>query len=187
MKYSDALRKNSSRILLGTAYFGDTISEETAFEIMDLFYEMGGRQIDTARLYAEGRAEEVVGRWLKSRAHDDMFISSKGGYYDFDAGETPRLDEASVRADLDASLTALGVETLDYYWLHRDDESRPVGEIMTYMNRFFKEGKIRRFGASNWTAKRIEEANFWARNHGLHGFSTSPPLSPLQYAGLKRI
>lgn len=173
MKYSDALRKNSSRILLGSAYFGDTISEDVAFEIMDLFYEMGGRQIDTARLYANGRAEEVVGRWLKSRAHDDMFISSKGGYYDFDAGETPRLDEASVRADLDASLKALGVEMLDYYWLHRDDESKPVGEIITYMNRFFKEGKIKRFGASNWTAKRIEEANFWARNHGLHGFSSS--------------
>ncbi len=173
MKYSEALRKNSSKILLGTAYFGDTISEETAFEIMDLFYEMGGRHIDTARLYADGRAEEVVGRWLKSRAHTDMFISSKGGYYDSDAGEAPRLDEASIRLDLEKSLTALGVKTLDYYWLHRDDESKPVGEIITYMNKFFREGKIKRFGASNWTAKRIDEANIWATRYGLHGFSSS--------------
>ena len=173
MKYSDALRKNSSRVLLGTAYFGDTISEETAFEIMDLFYEMGGRHIDTARLYAEGRAEEVVGRWLKNRGHGDMFISSKGAYYDFDAGETPRLDEASVRADLDTSLKALGVDTLDYYWLHRDDEARDVGEIIEYMNALLREGKIQGFGASNWTSARIEKANRYASLHSLHGFSSS--------------
>jgi len=173
MKYSDILKKRSSRILLGTAYFGDTISEETAFELMDLFYEMGGRLIDTARLYAGGHAEEVVGRWMKSRAHSDLFISSKGAYYDFDAGETPRLDEASVRADLDTSLKALGVDTLDYYWLHRDDESKPVGEIIEYMNALMREGKIRAFGASNWTSARIEEANRYAALHSLHGFSSS--------------
>ncbi len=42
MKYSFGFGKKSSKILLGTAYFGDTISEEVAFEIMDAFVEMGG-------------------------------------------------------------------------------------------------------------------------------------------------
>ena len=173
MRYSDALGKESSRILLGTAYFGDTISEDTAFSIMDKFRELGGNHIDTARLYANGHAEEVVGRWFKSRGRDGMLVSTKGGYYDPDAGEAPRLSENDVRLDLKKSLEALGVDSLDFYWLHRDDEARPVQEIIEYMNALVKEGYLKRFGASNWTSARIDEANTYAEAHGLQGFSAS--------------
>lgn len=173
MRYSDALGKQSSRILLGTAYFGDTISEDTAFSIMDKFREMGGNHIDTARLYADGRAEEVIGRWFKTRGKDGMFLSTKGGYYAPDAGEPPRLSENDVKSDLKKSLSALGVDSLDFYWLHRDDETRPAEEIVEYMNTLVKEGYFKRFGASNWTSKRIDEANTYSKEHGLQGFSSS--------------
>jgi len=173
MRYTDVLGKTSSRILLGTAYFGDTISEDTAFSIMDKFREMGGNHIDTARLYADGRAEEVVGRWFKSRGKEGMFISSKGCYYDPDAGEAPRLSESEVRDDLEKSLKALGVDALDFYWLHRDDEARPVEEIIEYMNALVKEGYFRHFGASNWRSARIDKANTYAEKKGLQGFKAS--------------
>ena len=173
MRYTDCLGKQSSRILLGTAYFGDTITEETSFSIMDKFREMGGNHIDTARLYSNGRAEEVVGKWFKSRGKSGMFVSTKGGYYDFDAGEAPRLSEDEIRLDLTKSLKALGVDTLDFYWLHRDDESIPSGVIIEYMNALVKEGYFKNFGASNWTSKRIDEANAYAEEHGLQGFAAS--------------
>ena len=173
MRYSDCLGKRSSRILLGTAYFGDTINEDTAFSIMNKFCEMGGNHIDTARLYADGKAEEVVGKWLKNKNRGSLFISTKGGYYDLDGGEAPRLSEKEVRCDLEKSIRALGVDTLDFYWLHRDDESIPAGVIIEYMNALAKEGFFKNFGASNWTSKRIDEANSYAKEHGLKGFSAS--------------
>ncbi len=173
MRYSDCFGKKSSRILLGTAYFGDGISEQDAFSMMDLFREMGGTHIDTARLYANGKAEEIVGRWVISRKATDMLISTKGGYYDMDMGETPRITNADVRADIEKSLKALNRDTIDFYWLHRDDENRSAEEIIDMLNDLVKEGKIVSFGASNWTAKRINEANKYAKEKGLIGFSAS--------------
>lgn len=171
MIYADAFGKNSSKILLGTTYFGDGISQNDAFSLMDKYVELGGNHIDTARMYAGGEAEKVIGFWLKSRKPKDILVSSKGGF-----PETPgisRLSENDIRFDLDQSLLALGLEKIDFYWLHRDDETIPVGEIIKMMNQFVKEGKIVKFGASNWKACRIEEANKYAEKCGLNGFEAS--------------
>ncbi len=173
MRYSECFGKKSSRILLGTAYFGDGIDEKTAFSMMDRFREMGGTHIDTARLYADGRAEEIVGRWMKDRKPEEVFVSTKGGYYDMDAGERPRLLESDIRGDLEKSLAALGTDVIDFYWLHRDDEGLEASEIVEYMNSLVKEGKIKRFGASNWRSERIAEAQAFAKKSGLAGFSAS--------------
>ena len=173
MKFSDILGKKSSRILLGTAYFGDGISQDAAFKIMDRYCELGGCHIDTARLYANGASEEVVGQWVKSRGRADIFVSTKGGYYEGDAGEAPRICEKEIRSDLEKSLLALGFDCADFYWLHKDDENVPVEEIISLMNKLVKEGKIKKFGASNWRAQRIEEANRFAKENGLIGFSAS--------------
>lgn len=173
MRYSDCFGKKSSRILLGTAYFGDGISEQDAFLMMDKFRELGGTHIDTARLYANGISEEIVGSWMLSRGAHEMLVSSKGGYYDMDMGEKPRITEADIRFDLDCSLNALKSDTIDFYWLHRDDENKGVDEIIYFMNALVKEGKIKKFGASNWTSKRIFEANKYAKEKGLMGFSAS--------------
>lgn len=173
MRYSDCFGKKSSKILLGTAYFGDGIPKEEAFAMMDRFRELGGTHIDTARLYAEGRAEEIVGEWLSSRRAKEMLVSTKGAYYDTDAGETPRLTEADITADAEKSLRALKCEFIEFYWLHKDDEAKPAGEIIETMNRLVKSGKIRKFGASNWTSARIREANRYAEDNGLMGFSAS--------------
>ncbi len=173
MKYSDILGKKSSRIILGTAYFGDGISEETAFAMLDQYREMGGTHIDTARLYADGRAEEVVGRWLKSRNANEMLVSTKGGYPTADAPEMVRISEQEIRSDLERSLNALGVDIIDFYWLHRDNEAIPAGQVIEMMNTLLKEGKIKQFGASNWTAERIEKAQNYAKEQGVQGFSAS--------------
>ncbi len=173
MRYSNIFGKKSSRILLGTAYFGDGIEEKDAFDMMDKFHDMGGTHIDTARLYANGTSEEIVGRWMQDRKSNDVFVSTKGGYYDMDAKERPRLLKADIVSDLEKSLTALKTDTIDFYWLHRDDENIPAGKIIENMNEIVKSGKIKKFGASNWTAKRIAEANQYAKEHGLMGFSAS--------------
>ena len=173
MRYSNSFGKKSSKILLGTAYFGDTISEETSFMIMDKFYELGGRHIDTARLYADGESEKVISRWLKSRKPEEVFVSTKGAFPLKETPDISRLSEKEIRQDLEKSLKALDAECVDFYWLHRDDEKIPAGEIIETMNKFLKEGKFKRFGASNWRGERIKEANEYAKNKGLEGFSGS--------------
>lgn len=173
MRYSDSFGKRSSKILLGTAYFGDTISQEDAFNIMDRYCELGGCHIDTARLYAGGESERVIARWFKSRKPEGIFLSTKGA---FPLAETPkvsRLSEAEIRSDLEASLKALEVDCIDFYWLHRDDEEVPADEIIETMNKLVKEGKIKKFGASNWRAYRVDQANMYAKAHGLKGFEGS--------------
>lgn len=173
MKYSDSFGKNSSKIILGTAYFGDTISPEDSFKIMDTFVENGGCHIDTARMYADGESEKVIGQWLKSRRHDRVFVSTKGAFPDKATPDVSRLSEADIRYDVELSLKALGVDCIDFYWLHRDDESIPAGEIIETLNKLVIEGKICRFGASNWKTKRIAEASCYAEINGLQTFSGS--------------
>lgn len=173
MKYSDSFGKISSKMLLGTAYFGDTISESEAFEIMDTFVEMGGTHIDTARLYAKGESEKIVGKWVKSRKADNIFVSTKGGFPDDATPNIMRLREDEIRHDVEKSLKALDVDCIEFYWLHRDDEKRPVEEIIDYLNDLVKEGKIKSFGASNWRAERIIEANNYAQINDKKGFSAS--------------
>lgn len=173
MRYSDSFGQRSSKILLGTAYFGDTISEAEAFDIMDKYVSLGGCHIDTARLYADGEAEKVIGRWLKSRRPEGIFLSTKGAFPAKDTPDVSRLSEADIRSDVEASLAALGIDCIDFYWLHRDDESIPAGRIIETMNKLVKEGKIKKFGASNWTHQRINEANTYAASHDLSGFAAS--------------
>jgi aryl-alcohol dehydrogenase-like predicted oxidoreductase len=173
MRYEDGFGKSSSRVVLGTTYFGDGIGEEDAFLLMDRFREQGGTHIDTARLYAGGKAEEIVGRWRKTRNANEMLIASKGG---FPADELPtvmRLSEKEIREDLEQSLTALQTDVIDFYWFHRDDETIPAGYLVELMNQLQKEGKIKKFGASNWKASRIAQAQTYAEEHGLNGFFAS--------------
>ena len=179
MRYSDSFGKTSSKILLGTAYFGDTISKEDAFNIMDEYYELGGRHIDTARLYADGESERIISKWIKSRKPNDIFLSTKGGFPNLDTPSVSRLSESEIRYDIEQSLRALEIECVEFYWLHRDDESINAKEIIDIMNKLVKEGKIKRFGASNWRVRRIEYANKYAKENSLRGFeATQVRFSP---------
>lgn len=173
MKYSNAFGKKSSKILLGTAYFGDGIGEKEAFELMDRFVSLGGCHIDTARLYADGISEKIVGKWLKERGSDGIFLSTKGAFPKKETPHIPRLSREEIRSDIEQSLDALKRDSVDFYWLHRDDEGRDAGEIIETMNELFREGRFSGFGASNWKHERVEKANLYAKEKGLKGFSAS--------------
>ena len=59
--------------------------------------------------------------------------------------------------------------------MHRDDQTKPVGEIVEALNEEVKKGRIKTFGGSNWSVKRIEEANNYAREKGLQEMVASSP------------
>jgi aryl-alcohol dehydrogenase-like predicted oxidoreductase len=101
---------------------------------------------------------------------DQVVIATKGGHPEMDVPLTPRLAPDEIVGDLDASLACLSVEQIDLYYLHRDDLSRPVGQIVETLDAQVRLGKIRYAACSNWQPARIQEAQDYARAHGLHSF-----------------
>ena len=160
-------------LALGTAPFGTGIPRDTAFSILDAFTDLGGNLIDTAAVYGMGVSEQTLGAWMRLRAsRNRVIISTKGGHPSL-PDWSRRITEADIRADMEDSLRYLGTNHVDIYFLHRDDESKPVETIMPILDTLVREGKTRLIGASNWTVARINEANAFARENGMAEFSVS--------------
>lgn len=166
-----------SRICLGTGNFGEKLDRKQAFELLDRFRDMGGNFIDTANVYCrwvpglENSSEQYIGQWLKERnAPGHMAVATKGGHYDFSRPERSRVNPADISRDLEESLKTLGVDCIDLYWLHRDDETRDIGQILDFMEELVRQGKIRYYGASNFRRERLEAAERYAQSHGIKGF-----------------
>lgn len=164
-------------LCLGTADMGTKIPRGTAFEILDAYAAAGGNFLDTANVYAEwlpggrGASETLIGDWLAARRRRRAFvIGTKGAHMHLDAMDVPRMSRAEIAGDIETSLQRLRCGHIDLYWLHRDDPSRPVAEIIESLNAFIALGHIRFIGCSNWRASRIREANDYAGAHGLRGF-----------------
>lgn len=174
------LSKPVAVIALGTDGFGVGRPAELAEALLDAYVAAGGNLLDSARMYgrpAEGKyglCEAFVGRWMERRGNRaSLVLSTKGGYPALDG--TPRLDRESLMADLSDSLAALRTDFIDLYWLHRDDLSCPVGEIVETVNALLETGHVGGVGASNWSAARIREANDFAAAHGMRGFIGNQP------------
>lgn len=164
-----------SNIVLGTDGYGERIDKKTAFSIMDLYTQNGGNVIDTARLYTNGISESYVGEFI-SGLRDNLYISTKCAHPPLSDMSHNRLNEIDIEYDIDTSLKTIGIDYIDIVWLHRDDLSVSVEPIIDTMNKMVKKGKIRYFGASNWTYQRIDEANKYADKTNQSGFIASQPL-----------
>lgn len=172
MLYTDISHNKTSKLIMGCDYMGTIVSETEAKNLFDSYCGMGGNHFDTAHLYCDGESERVLGRWMKSKSRDSIFLSTKGGF-PYHGCENSRLDEKSLRSDIEESLKRLKEEYVDLYYLHRDDADIPAGEIIETLNKFIKEGKTKSIGCSNWKAERIREANDYAKEHNLTGFCAS--------------
>lgn len=172
-----------TKLVKGTDYFGTDISEDTAFALLDRYFELGGNTIDTARIYGQldrtnpngpTYSEGVVGRWLHSRGvRNHMLIVTKGAHPDRNCLTKSRICPQVVAEELEKSCSELKVDFVDIYFLHRDGPEIPVGEIMDLLHEHVAAGRIRALGASNWSVDRINEANQWALAHGKTPFSVS--------------
>lgn len=172
-----------SPLCLGGVPFGHTITEAETFALLDRFVALGGNFVDTARIYSDWvpgelrRSERILGDWLQARGHRaNLVIATKGAHPFIESTDTPRTSAVEIRDDLEGSLRTLRTDVIDLYWLHRDDLSRPVEHFIDLLNAFLREGKIRAFGASNWTAARLRAAHTYAKKSGQHGFTANQPF-----------
>jgi aryl-alcohol dehydrogenase-like predicted oxidoreductase len=172
-----------SALCLGIGGIGVKNTEKEGHAILDAFVEKGGNFIDTARVYSDwvpgekSRSERILGDWLSARRNrSKMIIATKGAHPDLSTMHIPRMSRQEVSGDLNGSLKTLRIDFIDLYWLHRDDPQRPVEEILDMLEGFSSEGKIRYYGCSNWTARRIREAIKYARQKGYNGFVANQML-----------
>lgn len=167
-------------LTFGTASFEKQDNDGEYFTFLDKYAQLGGNCIDTARTYCswveggEGASEKTIGRWMQARKNrSEMVIVTKGGHPRHETMKISRLSKGDLESDLGESLEALQTDHVDVFFLHRDDESIPVEEIMPVLNEFVESGKVRFLGASNWKTDRIEAANIYAEKNGLEPFRIS--------------
>lgn len=166
------VEKPVSRIFYGTAA-EPYQSGGDGKEILDAMLALGVNTFDTARQY--GYAENSLGDWIESRQNRErLVLLSKCCHHIPETGEK-RVSEKEMRKDLEMSLSCLKTDHIDIYILHRDDPDVPVAPIVETFNDLHAKGKIGAFGGSNWTHRRIEEANEYAYQHNLIPFALSSP------------
>lgn len=171
-----------SELCLGTMTFRWTSSEEDSMQVMDRFWEAGGNFLDTADVYsrwAEGNpggvAEEIIGKWLKTKPRDQIIIATKtrGRMWPGPNGEG--LSRHHIMISVEASLRRLGVEAIDLYQVHWPDWETPLEETLRALDDLVKAGKVRYLGASNYRAWNLMKALWVSDKHGLARFDSIQP------------
>jgi len=165
-------------LALGGNVFGWTADRDASFAILDAFVEGGGNFIDTADSYSAwvpghtgGESETIIGEWLAARSRPEVVVATKVSQHpDF-----PGLSAANVRAAAEASLQRLGVEAIDLYYAHFDDEATPLEETVGAFGRLVSDGLVRHVAVSNYTAERIEE---WIRIADATGVARPVAIQP---------
>ena len=169
---------NPSALCMGTGDLGGSIDRESSYALLDAFRDHGGTFLDTAKVYSDwipgerSRSEKLIGAWLKERGgRAQVVLATKGAHFDLATPHISRVTPTDIVSDLEASLVNLQTDWIDLYWLHRDDPTRPAGEILETLQAQVQAGKIRSYGASNWGLARLEEARAYAIQHKLDGFA----------------
>ncbi|TFK21743.1 Aldo/keto reductase [Coprinopsis marcescibilis] len=146
-----------------SSFYGSVGTDEERLKLLDAAYEMGCTFWDTADIY--GDSEELIGKWFKrSGKRDEIFLASKFG---FDrktlnsANGNPKYAEES----LERSLSRLGVDHIDLYYLHRADAKVPIETTVGAMSKMVKEGKVRYIGLSEISGSTLKRA------HAVHPIS----------------
>ncbi len=155
------IAKRTSRLIMGV---DNQFTMPHAAVMFDDFFAKGGTVFDTAYIYGQGKCERILGQWVANRGvREEVVLLDKGAH-------TPFCTPDWLTTQLMESLERLQTDYVDLYIMHRDNPAVPVGEFIEVLNAHQQAGRMRVFGASNWSLARVEEANAYAATHGLAGF-----------------
>lgn len=163
--------------------FAQQVEEKTARDCMVAAYEAGVNFFDNAEVYAEGRAEAMMGKVLRETGwrRSDLVVSTKifwGGSGPNDSG----LSRKHIVEGVDASLRRLQLDYVDLLFCHRPDLHTPIEETVRAMDIVVHQGKALYWGTSEWSAAQIMEAYAIARREHL----VPPTMEQPQYNMFER-
>ena len=170
--------KMASRIVFGTVNLHTILTQDEAFQLLDVVWASGCNVFDVAAIYGGGQCEQILGDWLSSRKvpKDEVIVITKGGCEGQDKlwAATIR-DRSAVLASLESSLKRLQLKHIDCYLLHRDDPSVPVEYIVDTMSSLVDSKVVGAWGVSNWSVNRICAAQKYANDAGRIPLSIDSP------------
>ena len=179
-------------VVFGGNVFGWTADQAMSFRLLDACVERGLVAIDTADVYSAwvaghkgGESETIIGAWLKARpgAREKVLILTKCGMEM--PGQGKGLSPAWIAKSCEESLTRLGIERIDLYQAHKDDEGVPLAETLGAFQALIKAGKVRAIGSSNYTAARLKAALEVSAAQGLPRFESHQPVYNLMDRGIE--
>ncbi|KAF2479477.1 aryl-alcohol dehydrogenase [Neohortaea acidophila] len=175
-----------SPLCLGAMNFGEAwksflgeCSKETAFEMLDYFYEQGGNFIDTAVNYQAGESEQWLGEWMQKhgRRNEVVLATKYTGPFNHALGTSVHQSNyggtgsKSMYVSLESSLKNLQTDYIDLYYVHVWDFTTGIPELMQSLNHLVQQRKVLYLGVSDTPAWVVAQANAYARQHGLRQFS----------------
>ncbi|MCS7074293.1 MAG: aldo/keto reductase family protein [Bacteroidia bacterium] len=164
-----------SEISLGTwLTFGTAVNTEESFRCLDIARNLGINFIDTADVYNQGAAEELLGNYLQTVDRETVIIGTK---VFGPMGHTMKqgLSHRHITNAVQASLRRLRTDYIDLYQCHRYDIDTPLEETCYAMNRLIEQGYILHWGVSQWSAVQILQAiRVCERHHWQKPISNQP-------------
>ena len=136
--------------------FGQGLTDDEAFALMDAGFEMGIDHFDTADAYGGGRSEWAIGEWMRRRGvHPTITSKTFNPMYE---GADHGLAPERIARQLESSLERLGVDCIDLYLAHEFDPDVPVSDSIGAFEELQAAGRIRAYGVSNFDASQLDAA-----------------------------
>ena len=165
-------------LCLGTGTFGGSneffkawgaVGVEDATRLVDICLEAGMNFFDSADVYSDGMAEEVLGGAIKGR-RDQMLISTKATFRNGDGPNDVGSSRFHLLRAVEASLRRLGTDYIDLFQLHGFDAMTPIEEVLATLDDLVRAGKIRYVGCSNFSGWHLMKSLAISEKYGLQRY-----------------
>nr|AMY17885.1 L-glyceraldehyde 3-phosphate reductase [Rhodococcus sp. PBTS 1]NIL82559.1 L-glyceraldehyde 3-phosphate reductase [Rhodococcus kroppenstedtii] len=159
---------------------GSQVENDVATACVKAALDAGITTFDTADVYANGAAEEVLGKAVAGERRESLEIFTKVYFPVGPKGPNDTgLSRKHIREGIDNSLRRLGTDYVDLYQAHRFDYETPLEETIAAFGDVVQQGKALYIGVSEWTADQLREAQSLARQRGFSIVSNQPQYSAL--------
>jgi len=181
-----------SELCLGTGTFGGVgkykssgeLDQKGADRIVNMAFDAGINFFNTAEVYSEGVAEELLGKALGARRKDIILISKVT--QDMTPGKNDGgLSRKHIMEACEASLKRLGTDYLDIYELHGIDPNTSLEDSMRALNDLVDQGKVRYIGCSNFYAWHVMKCMSISEKNSWNKFITLESMYSLVARGLE--
>jgi len=159
---------------------GSQVENETAIKCVRTALDEGITSFDTADVYANTKAETVLGQALKGERRESLEIFTKVYWPTGPKGHNDvGLSRKHIAESIDLSLTRLQTDYVDLYQAHRFDTETPLEETMQAFAQLVRQGKALYIGVSEWTAEQLRAGHALATDLGIQLISSQPQYSML--------
>ena len=159
---------------------GSQVENDVATQCVHAALDAGITSFDTADVYANTKAEVVLGEALKGQRRESLEIFTKVFWPTGPGGPNDcGLSRKHIMESINGSLTRLGTDYVDLYQAHRYDHETPLEETMQAFADIVRQGKALYIGVSEWTAEQLRAGVAMAKDLGFQLISSQPQYSML--------